>query len=207
MNAFQNRRPKLIGEDSYPQYAVSIPLVKTEDGICLVFEKRAKKLRRQPGEICFPGGKLEEGESLVACALRETKEELLILEEQMTVIGPGDIFLSPFRFMIHSFLVKIDNYRGTYSSDEVEEILTIPLAFFYEHEPQTFQSILKNEPSHDFPYEWIPGGENYPWLKGSYDILFYRYGEETIWGMTAQLLKSAVELVKDYDLITEVFSR
>ena len=44
----------------------------------LLFEVRADTLDRQPGEVCFPGGHMESGETPAACALRETEEELSI---------------------------------------------------------------------------------------------------------------------------------
>lgn len=76
-----------------------IPMIEISGTKYLLFEKRSNKLRRQPGEICFPGGKLESGESLQECAVRETVEELQVLPGQIEVLGPGDIYLSPFNLV------------------------------------------------------------------------------------------------------------
>ena len=173
-------------------------MIETSKGTCLLFEKRSHKLSRQPGEICFPGGKLESGESLQECAVRETIEELQINRQQIDLLGPGDIYISPFNLMIHPFLGVISDYQNTFSMDEVEEIIKVPLDFFRNHQPERFQSKLINEPPEDFPYEWIPGGATYPWAKGTYNILFYRYENWTIWGMTAQIVKSIVQLMDQY---------
>ena len=43
-------------------YAVLIPYVKTESGDALLLEIRSQKVR-QPGEVCFPGGRMEPGET------------------------------------------------------------------------------------------------------------------------------------------------
>jgi 8-oxo-dGTP pyrophosphatase MutT (NUDIX family) len=198
---FLTRHPQIIGAEKSRQYAVLIPLIHIEGITYLLFEKRSNKLRYQPGEICFPGGKLEPEESLVECAVRETVEELQILKEQIDVIGPGDVFISPFNLMLHPFIGVISDYQNTFSIDEVEEIIKIPLDFFCLHEPEIFESKIINELHEDFPYEWIPGGVNYPWAKGSYDILFYRYEEWVIWGMTAQIVKSAVKLIEEYEIV------
>ncbi len=125
-------------------------------------------------------------------------EELHVLYEQVKVIGPGDIYLSPFQLMIQPFIGTVKDYNDTFSTDEVEEIIKVPLEFFKANPPKTYISRLVQEPPDDFPYEWIPGGEEYPWVKGTHEILFYQYGDITMWGMTAQIVKSSVELIEKY---------
>lgn len=197
---FMKRRPGIIGREQFRQYAVLAPILETPDGVYLLFEKRSDKLRRQPGEICFPGGKLEENETLQDCAIRETVEELLIDPNQIEIIGPGDIYISPFNLMVHPFIGIIKDYRDTFSSDEVADIIKVPLAFFLNQEPAHYKSGLINQPPEDFPYEWIPGGEHYPWVKGTYDIYFYQYENHIIWGMTATIARSVVKLIEAYHL-------
>ncbi len=68
------RTPGLM--DATGKYAVLVPLVEGEEGPALLYEVRAGSLRRQPGEVCFPGGKMEAAEYPEECALRETWEEL-----------------------------------------------------------------------------------------------------------------------------------
>jgi len=58
---FSGRPPGIIGNYSY--YSVLVPLVEKDGKLNLLFEKRASGLKRQPGEVCFPGGKVEEGET------------------------------------------------------------------------------------------------------------------------------------------------
>lgn len=197
---FTSRQPRFIGEDKYRQYAVLAPIIDISGEAYLLFEKRSNKLRRQPGEICFPGGKLEPGEALQECAVRETVEELGVLRQQIEVLGPGDIYLSPFNLMIHSFIGVIRDYKDTFSTDEVEEIIKVPIDYFRNHQPEKYESKLINEPPEDFPYEWIPGGTKYPWANGKHDILFYRYEKWIIWGLTAQIVKSVVELIDQYGI-------
>jgi hypothetical protein len=100
--------------------------------------------------------------------------------------------------MIHPFIAEISRYNDTFSIDEVDEIIKVPLDFFRNHQPEIFVSKLINEPADDFPYEWIPGGIDYPWAKGAHEILFYRYHTWTIWGITAQIVNSVTKLIDEY---------
>lgn len=202
-DAFSMRHPGIIGERKFRQYGVLIPMVRISGVTYLVFEKRSGNLRHQPGEICFPGGKLEPGETLQECAVRETVEELKVSPDQIEVLGPGDIYVSPFNLMIHPFIGFIRDYEDTFSTDEVAEIIKIPLSYFFSQSPEKYVSRLVSQPQEDFPYDWIPGGEKYPWVKGTYDILFYRYEGWILWGMTALMAKSAVNLISEYDLDSE----
>lgn len=198
---FYNRQPKIIEEEQLRKYAVLVPIIKTTEGLYLLFEKRSHKLNAQPGEICFPGGKLEPNETLAECAIRETVEELMIDEQQIDLIGPGDIFVSPFNIIIYPFLGVLNDYQYTYSTEEVADVIKVPLEFFLNNKPTIFKSRVITNPHEDFPYEWIPNGKNYRWAKGNYDVLFYRYENTVIWGITARIIKSMISLIEEYDLL------
>ena len=68
------------------KYAVLIPLVNTDGGDALLMELRSQKVR-QPGEVCFPGGRAEPGETAVEAAVRETCEELGVTPDMIEVLG------------------------------------------------------------------------------------------------------------------------
>ena len=55
------RKPGVIGDRK--EFAVLIPLLEREDGLHLLFEKRSGNIK-QPGDTCFPGGRIEAGESI-----------------------------------------------------------------------------------------------------------------------------------------------
>lgn len=193
-----NRKPGIIGMEKYRKYALTLPLIYKNDQWYLLFEVRAAGLRRQPGEICFPGGHMEEGESPDIAAIRETQEELLVSYENIHMIEPLDVFVSPFDLIIFPYMAEIKNYQGTFSEAEVDEILEVPVLWFKENPPQIYKNKVFTQPSDDFPYEQIPGGKKYPWNHGSYETVFYFWNGYTIWGLTAAILKGSLALIFDY---------
>ena len=55
----KNRNVKVLGHEQMKVSSVLVPLIEKEDGLHVLFQVRGKKLRTQPGEICFPGGRVE----------------------------------------------------------------------------------------------------------------------------------------------------
>ena len=107
----------------------------------LLFEVRSENLRHQPGEICLPGGHLEEGESPGTCALREASEELLIPEEKIRMLGPLGYDYTYYGELIHSYvgIADVEDLLtgGVYTA-EVKEVFAVPFSFFMERGPQEY---------------------------------------------------------------------
>ena len=70
--------------------AVLIPLVEGATNVQIVLELRAYDLDVQPGEVCLPGGRIEQDETPWEAAVRETCEELLVAPEQIEIIAEMD---------------------------------------------------------------------------------------------------------------------
>ena len=69
-DALKKREPKLIDMELYHRSAVVVPLVEKNGDYQVLFEVRSKGLKRQPGEICFPGGGCETGEAKITKGYR-----------------------------------------------------------------------------------------------------------------------------------------
>ena len=94
--------PGLLG--ARHSYAVLCPLVERPDGLHLLYEVRAAALHRQPGEVCFPGGRMEAGETPEQCALRETEEELAIPRREIEILGKPDFICNQAGFLMQPVL-------------------------------------------------------------------------------------------------------
>ena len=192
-NALRNHRMEPV--TGVPRRsAVLIPLIQRDGELSLLFETRNAAIR-QGGEICFPGGRLENGETPEQAAVRETCEELLVAPSQIRVIAP--MFRTERgNLQILSYLGTITEYEGTFSPDEVANTFQIPLAWFLAHEPEMHTGKLTVQPDDGFPYELIPGGRDYPFAAGTRQFYFYRTPYGVVWGLTASILYHSVELLK-----------
>ncbi|MEC1696943.1 NUDIX hydrolase [Schinkia azotoformans] len=191
-----NNRPHVLGHKHFQSYSVLLPLIKINDDIHIIFEKRAEHLRRQPGEICFPGGRIEKGqEDSQTAALREATEELRITEEDINLVGPLDFFVSSSDSIIYPFVGWIEKEFAEISPnpDEVSEIFTVPVSFLLNTEPKIYQIHYKIEPEDNFPYHLIPDGKDYNWRPRNMKEYFYCYEDKVIWGMTARMLNEFLE--------------
>ena len=175
--------------------AVLIPLVETREGSEIILERRAMHLKRQPGEICLPGGGIltQNGEAIERpeeAAVRETMEELLVSREQIGPLQALPVQMGPDGADVYPFAATLHDYRDTFSEAEVAEVLRIPADFFLHTAPEAYAVDLVTVAREGFPYERIPGGRDYPFRKKEQWIYFYEYEGITIWGLTARILKN-----------------
>lgn len=193
----QDREPSILGQEQFQKSAVLLPLIEIDNEIHILFEVRSMKMRSQPGDICFPGGKIDRvDKDPRACAIRETTEELGIKESDIEDVIPLDYVVSDAGRMIYPFIGSISNPDQIRPSEaEVEEVFTVPLAFFLQTKPAIHKVNVQVVPEADFPFDLIVGGENYNWQTRQIDELFYKYDGKVIWGLTAKILTHFLALL------------
>lgn len=198
-NKLNKNKTSFIGEDTAFQAAVLIPLVQVEGEWHILFEVRSFNMRTQPGDISFPGGKIDPSDaSPLAAALRETEEELGVDPNTVTVIQELSPYIASPTFVIYPFVAVIDNTEiiPDYNKDEVEEVFTIPVDWLLNYEPEMHLVSLNHKPAPDFPFEKIINGADYQWGTRAIEEWFYDYEQYTIWGLTARILKFFLETIK-----------
>jgi 8-oxo-dGTP pyrophosphatase MutT (NUDIX family) len=108
--------------------AVLVPLFE-HDGLHAVFTRRRDDLRRHAGEISFPGGRRDDGEALLDCALREAHEEVGLPQDAVQVVGalpPTPTFVT--NYAIYPFVGLIEpGFAWVLQQTEVAEVLELRL--------------------------------------------------------------------------------
>ena len=171
-------------------YAVLCPFLEREDGLHLLFEVRSATVR-QAGEVCFPGGQRETGESYIECALRETEEELAIPRQEVTLLGQSDFTCGQRGFLLQPVLglVSPTGFAAMRpSAEEVAEVFTVPVDFFRTTPPEVYTYTLTPDVPEDFPYEAVGISRDYPWARGRVEVPVWHWQDRVIWGLTARIV-------------------
>ena len=188
----KNNKPYINGWERMRRAAIIIPLVEVNNEVCILFEVRAKKLNSQPGDICFPGGKIDGNELPKEAALREMFEELGM--ENIDIINELDIVVRYDGIIIHPYLGIIKDINEiSINESEVDHVFYVSLNYLLSHEPLEVNSKLKFERPEEFPYDLIVNKENYKFREANHRSLFYKYENYNIWGITAEMLKNFLE--------------
>ncbi len=179
---------------AFTRSAVVVPLLKGDQGVEIVFELRAGHLRRSPGEVGFPGGRLEPGESPWQAALRELQEELGVDAGQVELLGAlPEQQRSRGELIVPHVCVVEPGAALRPHSDEVEEAFTIPLDFLLRNPFQEARIIEEYSLSEDFPRHHLPGGN---WKRRLVRPVYYlAYDRYLIWGLTARVLIQLLDLL------------
>ena len=102
-------QPLFLGEETAFRSAVLIPLVEKEGEWHVLFEVRALTMRKQPGDLSFPGGKIDETDaSPLAAALRETHEELGVDQQSIQILGKLSPYVVSPAFVVYPFIGVTD---------------------------------------------------------------------------------------------------
>ena len=182
------RRPTLLaGDDAIGEAqvervpaAVLIPVVDRAEPTVILTE-RPKTMRKHPGQISFPGGRIDPGDSgPVDAALREAEEEIALPRSAVEVIGIADLYRTITGFEVTPVLAVVPpDLDLTPCPGEVESLFEAPLHFLLDPRRQAVRTV-----------EWRGRERKY------YEI---EWEGRRIWGATAAMivnLSRRLELVE-----------
>ena len=180
MNLNNNKKNINLDSNSYKIAAVLFPLIEKNNELKVILTTRSKDLPSHPGQVCFPGGKLEKTDkNIIECAKRESFEEVGIKSNQINLLGQLDDCITGTNFKVTPVIGLIDsNYIPVLQEKEVADIFEVPLDYFIEKNNQKIEYA------------------NYK--DKSYSYYQYNWKNKKIWGSTARIIVNFCEIMNLY---------
>ena len=155
---------RLPGREGAPTAAaVLVPLVNRPQGLQVLLTQRSADLPDHPGQISFPGGRVEPHDaSLAAAALREAAEEVGLPSMQVSVLGRLEEYETVTGYRVTPIVGWVDPpFSLTLDPVEVADAFEVPLAFLLDPANQQRHFRMLGTMRRDF---WaIPYGDRYIW--------------------------------------------
>ncbi|MEP4052188.1 MAG: CoA pyrophosphatase [Litorimonas sp.] len=162
-----------VKRDGQRKAAVLFPLVMRGEWQ-VILTQRPETMPSHAGQIAFPGGKAEVGETIAQTALRETEEEIGVEARDIELLGRLPSFDAVSQYRITPFVGVIDSTAQiTPDPREVESAFEVPLSFLMNPNNHKRREVFFDGKDHvlfDMPYDDIDGRHR------------------NIWGMTAMTI-------------------
>ena len=175
--------------------AILLPVVEVAGRDNLLFEVRSQRLEMQPGEVCFPGGRIEPGETPEEAAVREIWEELHVERQQIEILGPLDRRVhctgTVYPLLGRMDALALPNLK--LNEDEVEEVFTVPLEFFLSCPGKQYTYYMSPDNLEELPSPLADYVRHY---RQKYVTPAWCYSGHTIWGMTARAVNKFLNFLR-----------
>ena len=174
-------KPDYPEDEDYRNSSVLVPIITWKEELEVILTLRTSGIKHG-GQLSFPGGGKEGDETIEETALRETREEIGLVEDHVSIAGLlSPLYVNHSKNMVTPVVGFIaEEQQFTPNPNEVDEVFTVPLSELLESKNHIRE-------------EWD--------LKDTkYTVPFWDIHHVPLWGATAMMMSELVELYKEFKL-------
>ncbi|WP_246167875.1 CoA pyrophosphatase [Propionivibrio limicola] len=173
-----------VGDGELISASVLFPIVLREEQPSVLFTQRTPHLKHHPGQISFPGGRVEpEDTSPAHTALREANEEIGLAPQHVEVVGYLPEYRTGTGYRVTPVVALVTPpFELRRDPHEVAEIFEVPLAFLLD-------------PANIERHSSVLGGR----LRNYFAM---RFGDYFIWGVTAGIIVTLARAMADRSVVS-----
>ena len=162
---------------AYKPAAVLVPLVQRE-ALTLLLTQRPMHMKHHPGQISFPGGRVEASDAdAIAAALRETQEEIGLASHHIDIIGALPPYHTVTNYAVTPVVALVQPpFELTLDANEVADAFEVPLDFILD--PANHEKRSR------------------PWQGRERHFYAMPYQDRFIWGATAAMLRNLYHFLR-----------
>lgn len=161
--------------------AVLIPILADPSGHRLLFTKRSENLRNHPGQISFPGGRVDPGERPWLAALREAEEEIGLPTDLVRPFGRIDDVYSPRGFHIRCFVAVVQPFEPRLNPAEVDALVEVDVRELFDPAVHEIK----------------------PW-KNRRQVHYFNFRNGLVWGVTGHMVHRLRQVLHHPDRLEEL---
>ena len=181
--------------------AVLIPVLRRRGEATLLFTQRTRALQQHSGQISFPGGRVEPGESLRDAALRETDEEVFIPPSSVEIVGRLDDFPSISSYLVAPYIGIVEEPPAEieFERGEVASVFEATVARALDPAVRRVEAWDESKLPPEAPREQLLEAHRMLGHLGpedtTYPAYFFDLNARTgpVWGLTARILEQFLE--------------
>lgn len=199
--ALKGRAHRVFDLPKFRRASVLIPILQRPHGATMLFTRRTETVGQHKGQISFPGGRVEKGESDEAAALREAQEEVALDPTKVEIVAQLDDQPSVSWYLVSPFVGIVRDPPEAFvgQASEVSEPFEVPLAALldrshYRSERWKAAQMPEGSPVDDLMTIRADLDE-VDEATQTYAVHFFEPGDgRIIWGLTARILKQLLDL-------------
>ena len=170
---------KRLQNTNYKLAAILFPIIRVKNENKVILTTRSKDVLSHPGQVCFPGGRLDsKDKNMIECAKREAYEEIGLESNKIEILGILDNCITGTNYNVTPVVGFVNGvFKPKIQETEVADVFEVPLSYFLNKNNRKLKNASYKNKQYTF-YE-------------------YKWKNRRIWGSTARIIVNFCDIIEN----------